>query len=379
MIILSSNEGKISRKISNISIWLKRIVHFLLFTSYPIDKCEWHYRSSRLLLLLMYSSNRKKYTKCFHFSHSKFSNPNNITDDWQCLNEWKISLRLAKFKENYSLPFIRFVSIEPTYTSMLLHSSNRKTFIRNVFTFLILNFPNNIFDDWQCSNKGKISFRELFTSFHKKRYKTFSLLNFPNNIMIGNVRTNEKISLGELFASYRSMRLTLLSHSSNEEKGIRFHFSHSKFSNPNNIMIGNVRTNEEISLGELFASFCSLRIDRSTRMTSVELTYTSLLLCLSCATNGGRKRRGIRNVSSSKTSRYRARARDKTNVRMQANPVDNCVTAFRGWETIRSPPLFSTQQFLPPTFFLSIVDNNLAIFDQLSSFFFHFQKERFKF
>ena len=95
-------------------------------------------------------------------------------------------------------------------------------------------------------------------------------------------------------------------------------------------MIGNVRTNEEISLGELFASFYSLRIDRSTRMTSVELTYTSLLLCLSCATNGGRKRRGIRNVSSSKTSRYRARARDKTNVRMQANPVDNCVTAFRG-------------------------------------------------
>ena len=239
--------------------------------------------------LLLHSSNRKKYTKCFHFSHSKFSNPNNITDDWQCLNEWKISLRLAKFKENYSLPFIRFVSIEPTYTSLLLHSSNRKTFIRNVFTFLILNFPNNIFDDWQCSNKGKISFRELFTSFHKKRYKTFSLLNFPNNIMIGNVRTNEKISLGELFASYRSMRLTLLSHSSNEEKGIkRFHFSHSKFSNPNNIMIGNVRTNEEISLGELFASFYSLRIDRSMRMTSVELTYTSLLLCLSCATNGGK-------------------------------------------------------------------------------------------
>ena len=247
------------------------------------------------------------------------------------------------------------------------------------FTFLILNFPNNIFDDWQCSNKGKISFRELFTSFHKKRYKTFSLLNFPNNIMIGNVRTNEKISLGELFASYRSMRLTLLSHSSNEEKGIkRFHFSHSKFSNPNNIMIGNVRANEEISLGELFASFYSLRIDRSMRMTSVELTYTSLLLCLSCATNGGkgavyetfprRKRaviahvREIRPMSGCRPIRWTT-ASQRFAVEKRSDP----------------PPLFSTQQFLPPTFFLSIVDNNLAIFDQLSSFFFHFQKERFKF
>lgn len=143
-------------------------------------------------------------------------------------------------------------------------------------------------------------------------------------------------------------------------------------------MIGNVRANEEISLGELFASFYSLRIDRSMRMTSVELTYTSLLLCLSCATNGGkgavyetfprRKRaviahvREIRPMSGCRPIRWTT-ASQRFAVEKRSDP----------------PPLFSTQQFLPPTFFLSIVDNNLAIFDQLSSFFFHFQKERFKF
>ena len=195
MIILSSNEGKISRKISNhFHDWRELFTFFYSLRIRSINANDIIDRADYFSLLL-HSSNRKKYTKRFHFFHSKFSNPNNIIDDWQCSNERKISLRLAKFKENYSLPFIRFVSIEPTYTSLLLHSSNRKTFIRNVFTFFILNFPNNIFDDWQCSNKGKISFRELFTSFHKKRYKTFSLLNFPNNIFNDWQCSNEKFHL----------------------------------------------------------------------------------------------------------------------------------------------------------------------------------------